>query len=67
MYLAGVEMRDIMFWVPQNGTIGMGISILSYNEQVFFGLMADRRLDAATPTKSLSSSSRNLKSCCTWA
>jgi hypothetical protein len=43
MYLAGVEMRDIMFWVPQSGTLGLGISILSYNEKVFFGLMADRR------------------------
>ena len=29
--------------VPQSGTIGLGISILSYNEKVFFGLMADRR------------------------
>lgn len=44
MYLGGVKMREIMFWVPQNGTIGLGISILSYNNQVFFGLMADRRL-----------------------
>jgi hypothetical protein len=33
-----------MFWVPQNGGIGVGISILSYNGQVFFGLITDRRL-----------------------
>jgi hypothetical protein len=43
MYLAGSKMRSLMFWVPQNGSIGTGISILSYNGKVFFGLMTDRR------------------------
>jgi WS/DGAT/MGAT family acyltransferase len=43
MYLAGAKMRNLMFWVPQNGSIGTGISILSYNGKVFFGLMTDRR------------------------
>ena len=33
-----------MFWVPQNGNIGLGISILSYNGKVFFGLISDHRL-----------------------
>jgi len=33
-----------MFWVPQNGTIGMGISILSYNGKVEFGLIVDKNL-----------------------
>jgi hypothetical protein len=32
-----------MFWVPQNGTVGMGVSILSYNGRVHFGLIADAR------------------------
>ncbi len=44
LYLAGSRMRRLMFWVPQNGGIGVGISILSYNGQVFFGLITDRRL-----------------------
>lgn len=44
LYLAGTEIQEMMFWVPQNGTIGMGISILSYNDQVFMGLITDRRL-----------------------
>lgn len=44
LYMAGGEVKDMMFWVPQSGTIGMGVSILSYNGQVFFGLMTDRRL-----------------------
>jgi hypothetical protein len=34
----------MMFWVPQNGTIGMGISILSYNGGVYFGMISDHRL-----------------------
>ena len=41
LYLAGCEVREMMFWVPQNGTIGMGLSILSYNGHVHFGVIAD--------------------------
>ena len=44
MYLAGSRMKEMMFWVPQNGNIGLGISILSYNGKVFFGLISDYRL-----------------------
>jgi WS/DGAT/MGAT family acyltransferase len=44
LYLAGSYIREQMFWVPQNGKIGIGISILSYNGEVFFGLIADRKL-----------------------
>ena len=44
LYLAGARVKDMMFWVPQNGSIGMGISILSYDGQVFFGVITDRKL-----------------------
>ncbi len=44
LYLAGCALRDMMFWVPQTGSIGLGISILSYRGQVHFGLIADARL-----------------------
>lgn len=44
LYLAGERVRDMMFWVPQTGGIGIGVSILSYDGQVFFGVIADRRL-----------------------
>ena len=44
LYLGGGQVKQMMFWVPQNGSIGMGVSILSYNGQVFFGVIADRRL-----------------------
>ena len=44
LYFGGCEVREMMFWVPQNGTIGMGLSILSYNGHVHFGIIADARL-----------------------
>jgi WS/DGAT/MGAT family acyltransferase len=44
LYLAGSRMKEMMFWVPQNGTVGLGISILSYNNKVFFGVISDFRL-----------------------
>ena len=44
LYLAGCEITDQMFWVPQTGSIGLGISILSYNGRVHFGLISDARL-----------------------
>jgi hypothetical protein len=44
LYLAGCELRELMFWVPQTGGIGLGLSILSYRGQVHFGLVADARL-----------------------
>ncbi|WP_246777975.1 WS/DGAT/MGAT family O-acyltransferase [Arenimonas composti] len=44
LYFGGSRIRDLMFWVPQTGSIGLGISIISYNGQVHFGLIADARL-----------------------
>jgi len=44
LYLGGAEVREMMFWVPQNGGIGMGVSIFSYNGKVFFGVITDRKL-----------------------
>lgn len=41
LYMAGARLRQIMFWVPQSGDIGMGVSILSYNGGVQFGLITD--------------------------
>lgn len=44
LYLGGRKITDMMFWVPQTGSIGLGISILSYNGRVHFGLIADAKL-----------------------
>ncbi len=42
LYLAGNRLDQCMFWVPQSGDIGVGVSILSYNNAVQFSLISDR-------------------------
>ena len=44
LYLAGAAIDSLMFWVPQSGDIGMGVSIISYNGAVQFGIITDRGL-----------------------
>jgi WS/DGAT/MGAT family acyltransferase len=44
LYLAGSALKQVMFWVPQTGSIGMGVSLLSFNGQVHFGLITDAAL-----------------------
>ena len=44
LFMAGQRLREMMFWVPQTGNIGVGISILSYQGHVHFGLIGDGRL-----------------------
>ena len=43
LYLAGAKLAQQMVWVPQSGEVGMGVSILSYNNGVQFGLMTDKK------------------------
>lgn len=40
-YLAGRRIAHQMFWVPQSGGIGLGVSIFSYAGEVSFGVIAD--------------------------
>ena len=44
LYFAGTPLKSLMFWVPQSGEIGLGISIISYNGEVMVGLMVDEQL-----------------------
>lgn len=44
LYLAGAKLREPLFWVPQSGDIGMGVSILSYDNKVQFGLITDKKM-----------------------
>src|SRR5438105_337211 len=44
LYFAGAKIDEIMFWVPQSGNIGMGVSILTYDGRVQFGLVTDKKL-----------------------
>ncbi len=44
LYLAGVPLESLMAWVPQTGSIGVGISILSYVGQLRVGVLTDAGL-----------------------
>jgi len=41
IYLAGAPVRELMFWVPQSGRLGLGVSIFSYAGQVRLGVATD--------------------------
>jgi hypothetical protein len=44
--ICGVPLRRTMFWVPQSGDIGVGVSIVSYAGGVQFGLITDTEICA---------------------
>ncbi|MBL0140940.1 MAG: wax ester/triacylglycerol synthase family O-acyltransferase [Betaproteobacteria bacterium] len=41
LYFGGRRITELNFWVPQSGGIGMGVSLLSYNGRIQFGLITD--------------------------
>ncbi len=44
LYFTGSPIEKILFWVPQSGRLGMGISIFSYNGTVTLGVATDTGL-----------------------
>ena len=40
----GATLEQSMFWVPQSGSVGLGVSILSYGGGVQFGIISDTTL-----------------------
>ena len=42
--VCGSTIEEVLFWVPQSGTVGLGVSILSYGGSVQFGVVADATL-----------------------
>ena len=44
LYLAGNAIREIFFWVPQSGRVGLGVSIFSYAGHVRLGVATDAGL-----------------------
>jgi diacylglycerol O-acyltransferase / wax synthase len=42
--LCGSTLCQSMFWVPQSGNIGVGVSIYSYGGSVQFALITDKKL-----------------------
>jgi len=43
-YISGARIKEQMFWVPQTGDLGLGLSIISYGGQIQFGMVGDARL-----------------------
>jgi len=46
LYMGGARLKEIVFWVPQSGDIGMGISVMSYDDGVQLGIITDTSLVA---------------------
>jgi diacylglycerol O-acyltransferase len=44
VFLAGTKLAGLMFWVPQSGKVGLGVSIFSYSGQVTVGVSVDAGL-----------------------
>jgi len=44
LYLAGAPLDTLMFWVPQSGRLGLGVSIFSYAGRVWLGVATDQGL-----------------------
>lgn len=44
LYFAGSAIEKLIFWVPQSGRLGLGISIFSYNGEVTLGVATDAGL-----------------------
>lgn len=44
LHMAGTRIESLMYWVPQSGGLGLGISLLSYNGTVRVGVASDAAL-----------------------
>jgi WS/DGAT/MGAT family acyltransferase len=44
LYFAGSPIKDVFFWVPQSGRVGLGVSICSYDGHVRLGVGTDAGL-----------------------
>jgi len=46
VYIAGSRIRQMTFWEPESGGLGVGVSIYSYAGDITVGVVADRNLVA---------------------
>ncbi len=44
LHLGGAPISQLLFWVPQSGSIGTGVSMFTYRDEVQVGVISDRRL-----------------------
>ena len=59
----GATVEQNLFSVPQSGTVGLGVSILSYGGGVQFGVVTDGKLCPAPPRRSSTDSNPSSPSC----
>jgi WS/DGAT/MGAT family acyltransferase len=59
-WLAGVRIKDLMFWVPQSGDVGLGVSIITYGDTIRIGLICDAGL-VGDPSPILESMQQDFK------
>jgi diacylglycerol O-acyltransferase / wax synthase len=44
LFMAGVPIRQMTFWEPESGGLGVGISIYSYANEITIGVISDKNL-----------------------
>jgi WS/DGAT/MGAT family acyltransferase len=44
VYLAGKKAEDILFWIPHTTPLGIGVSLMSYNNKVYLGVVTDKKV-----------------------
>lgn len=44
VYFAGVKVEEIHCWIPHSAPLGLGLSMLSYNNKVTTGMVIDRNM-----------------------
>lgn len=62
VFLAGARLTRLVFWVPQAGSVGLGVSILSYAGEVSVGVASDANLvpDPGEITRAVEAELRDL-------
>jgi len=43
LYIKGIPVSNLMYWLPRIGHIGLGTTILSYNQNVRLGIVCDNK------------------------
>jgi diacylglycerol O-acyltransferase len=66
IYLTGVPMKRIMFWVPTPGNLSLGVSIISYAGEVMVGIATDAGL-APNPERIIAAFDDEFAFLQTWA
>ena len=62
----GAPIYQLLFWVPQSGSMGTGVSMFTYSDEVQIGVVSDRSL-IPEPGELMSIIERNSIGWCFWS